>query len=92
MIALLSRDYIKSKVCYEEFSLSYALFVDKDRSMDLVSLLVEPVSDLPQWCKEPLPVDCASSQVDTDRVLSTVCADLVNRLKGKRLVRYHRIP
>lgn len=57
--------------------------MDKDRSMDLVSLLVEPVSELPQWCERPLPVDCFSSQVDTDQVLLTVCTDLVNRLKSK---------
>ena len=82
-IALLSPDYIKSKVCYEEFCLSHALFVDKHRSMDLVSLLVEPVQELPLWCQQPLPADCASSRVDTDQVLSSACADLVNRLKGK---------
>lgn len=79
---LLSPDYIKSKVCYEEFSLSYALFVDKDSSMDLVSLLVEPVNELPQWCKGPLPVDCVSPELDIDQLLATVCTDLVNRLKG----------
>ena len=87
MIALLSPDYIKSKVCYEEFCLSYALFVDKHRSMDLVSLLVEPVNELPQWCRGPLPVNCTSSEVDMDQVLSTVCVDLVNRLKGELLAR-----
>lgn len=82
-IALLSPDYIKSKVCYEEFNLSHALFVDKDRTMDLVSVLVEPIGELPLWCAEPLPVDCASSQVDMAQVLATVCTDLVKRLKGK---------
>ena len=79
----MSPDYVKSKVCYEEFSLSHALFVDKDRTMDLVSVLVEPIDELPVWCAEPLPVDCASSQVDMDQVLATVCTDLVKRLKGK---------
>lgn len=83
-IALLSPDYIKSKVCYEEFCLSYALYADKDRRMDLVSLLVEPVQELPLWCEQPLPADCALSQVDADQVLSKACTDLVNRLKGKR--------
>ena len=83
-IVLLSPDYIKSKVCYEEFCLSYALFVDKDRGMDLVSLLVEPVQEFPLWCNQPLPADCTSSHVDPDQVLSSVCADLVNRLKGRR--------
>ena len=83
-MALLSPDYIKSKVCYEEFCLSDALYVDKDRCMDLVSLLVEPVQELPLWCQQPLPADCASSHVDADQVLSSVCADLVNRLKGKQ--------
>ena len=58
--------------------------MDKDSSMDLVSLLVEPVQELPLWCSQPLPADCASSHVDPDKVLSSVCADLVNRLKGKR--------
>lgn len=81
-MALLSPDYIKSKVCYEEFCLSHALFVDKRRSMDLVSLLVEPVQELPLWCQQPLPADCASSHVDTDQVLASACADLVNRVKG----------
>lgn len=83
-IALLSPHYIKSKVCYEEFCLSHALFVDKDRCMDIVSLLVEPVQQLPLWCQQPLPVDCASLHVDTDEVVSSVCADLVKRLNGKR--------
>ena len=78
-MALLSPDYIKSKVCYEEFCLSHALFMDKNRSMDLVSLLVEPVQELPLWCQQPHPVDCVSSHVDTDQVLSSACADLVDR-------------
>lgn len=71
-------------MCYEEFCLSHALFVDKDRCMDIVSLLVEPVQQLPLWCQQPLPVDCASLHVDTDVVVSSVCADLVKRLNGKR--------
>lgn len=57
--------------------------MDKDRTMDLVSVLVEPIDELPLWCAEPLPVDCASSQVDMDQVLATVCTDLFKRLKGK---------
>ena len=57
--------------------------MDKDRTMDLVSVLVELIDELPLWCAEPLPVDCASSQVDMDQVLATVCTDLVKRLKGK---------
>ena len=51
--------------------------------MDLVSVLVEPIDELPLWCAEPLPVDCASSQVDMDQVLATVCTELVKRLKGR---------
>lgn len=81
-IALLSPDYIKSRVCYEEFCLSHALFVDKDSIMNLVSLLVEPVEKLPLWCEQPLPVDCTSPEVDADQVLSSLCTDLVKRLKG----------
>ena len=57
--------------------------MDKDRTMDLVSVLVEPIDELPLWCAEPLPADCASSQVDMDQVLATVCTVLVKRLKGK---------
>ena len=82
-IALLSPDYIKSKVCYEEFCLSYALFVDKDRSLDLVTLLVEPVIELPLWCEGPLPIDCTLPGVDTDELLFKVCSDLLSRLKGE---------
>ena len=82
-IALLSPDYIKSRVCYEEFCLSHALFMDKDSMMDLVSVLVDPVEKLPLWCEQPLPVDCTPPEVDADQVLSSVCTDLVNRLKGE---------
>ena len=82
-IALLSPAYIKSKVCYEEFCLSYALFADKDRSLDLVTLLVEPVSELPLWCEGPLPIDCTLPGVDTDELLFKACIDLVSRLKGE---------
>ncbi|XP_068703080.1 uncharacterized protein [Montipora foliosa] len=80
--ALLSPEYIQSKVCCEEFCLAYALFIDKDRCLDLVSLMVEPVNELPFWCEGPLPVDCTSPGVDTDQLLSKVCVDLVNRLKS----------
>lgn len=64
--------------------MSYALFADKDRSLDLVTLLVEPVSELPLWCEGPLPIDCTLPGVDTDELLFKACIDLVSRLKGTR--------
>ena len=63
--------------------MSYALFADKDRSLDLVTLLVEPVSELPLWCEGPLPIDCTLPGVDTDELLFKACIDLVSRLKGE---------
>ena len=63
--------------------MSYALFTDKDRSLDLVTLLVEPVSELPLWCEGPFPIDCTLPGVDTDELLFKACMDLVSRLKGE---------
>ena len=63
--------------------MSYALFADNDRSLDFVTLLVEPVSELPLWCEGPLPIDCTLPGVDTDELLFKACIDLVSRLKGE---------
>ena len=84
MIALLSPDYIKSKVCKEEFSLALALHLDHDRDFKLVTLLINEVKELPEWCHKPHPVDCVSEDVNVLQLFSRVAKSITTTLKGDK--------
>ena len=82
MVALLSTPYLQSKVCREEFSLALALNLDKTSELQLTSLLVEELGNLPVWCSEPLPVECVSAEGINEEQIKAVCEDLVQGLTG----------
>jgi hypothetical protein len=90
MIALLSTDYFKSKVCKEEFSLALALHMDDSRDFKLVTLLIEEV-ELPQWCHKPKPVDCASIDVDLPKLFSRVAESIAKALQGIHIAMHDHI-
>ncbi|XP_032233355.1 uncharacterized protein LOC5508685 isoform X2 [Nematostella vectensis] len=76
VVALLSPDYVKSKVCKEEYSLALALHMDPQRDFRLVSIVIEPVDQLPVWCCKPLAVDCSAEDADGTSHLSVVVRSL----------------
>ena len=57
--------------------------MDSGSALELVSLLVEPVEELPQWCVKPVPVDCTQTHGNQEKVMVAVCTDLVNKLRGE---------
>lgn len=75
MIALLSSAYLKSKVCKEEFSLALALHMDESIDFKLVTVLIEDI-ELPQWCKNPKPVDCTSNEIDRSSLFSRIAKSI----------------
>lgn len=83
VIALLSLDYFKSKVCKEEYSLAVALHLDNERDFKLVTLLVEEVEESPVWCSKPRSVDCTME--DCKQIFSSVAKGIVNQLNGMSL-------
>lgn len=75
MIALLSTDYLKSKVCKEEFSMALALHMDESINFKLVSVLIEDI-ELPQWCQKPKPVDCTSVEEDRSSLFPRIAKSI----------------
>lgn len=50
VLALLSANYIESKVCQEEFNLARALCEDEDYACALLEVMLEEIPNCPSWC------------------------------------------
>lgn len=85
VIALVSNDYLHSKVCMEEFSLSLAL--QQQNNSRVVPLIIEPLKENIEWFSLLSPLNCFKEpEKDEDHPITDVCKTIVRELEGKNYV------
>ena len=84
VIALISNDYIRSKVCNEEICLSIALQLQN--SCKIWPLVIEPLQKNIEWLNMLSPVNCYEDNGKEDNtMMSFVYDQIVAAAEGKLL-------
>lgn len=80
MIALVSNDYLLSKVCMEEFSLSLAL--QQQNNCRVLPLIIEPLKENMEWLSLLSPVKCFEEHAKNKvHAITGVCKNIVRELE-----------
>lgn len=85
MIGLISGDYLRSKVCVEEFSLSMVL--QQQHNSKLLPLIIEPLIESIEWLSLLSPLKSFQETPEKEStVIADVCKQIVRELKGKNII------
>lgn len=90
VIALVSNDYLQSKVCNEEMCLSIALQLQ--RRCKILPILIEPLKNNVDWLDMLSPVICytvGEEETNTSVAFDVVCNQFLSAFEGK-MPGYHR--
>ena len=76
ILALLSKTYLESKVCQEEYNLAKCLFEDSRYTTELVEVKVEDIDKWPNWCSSHNIKDLTKvTNTNLERIVSSLDQD-----------------
>lgn len=81
VIALISKDYLNSKVCIEELCLSIVLQLQNN--CKIWPLVIEPLEESIEWLDTLSPLNCYKGSGEERNIsISLVCNEFLAALKG----------
>ena len=81
MVALISNDYLRSKVCMEELSL--AIELERRGDCKIYPLLIESPEEKIDWLNLLSPIQCFDKLTEEEKSgISGVCKKIIRDIKG----------